>query len=80
LNVSKFEQHGEAGKLPDDAPDPRQMAIYAAWTPDQLWKQASRLREMAWNLEISMTCGEHPEWTQEETLDHVRSLFLHART
>ena len=63
-----------------DLPDPRQMAIYAGWTPEQRWECAVALRSQAWDMKVCFVRQEHPGWTDAQVLDEVRKQFLHARS
>ena len=62
-----------------DLPDPRQLAIYAGWTPEQRWERAVSLRDQAWRLKLAFVRQEHPEWAEADVLDEVRRQFLYAR-
>lgn len=66
-------------RIPDDAPDPAQMALYSAWSPAQRWARAVSLRAQAWALKVCFCRQEHPDWTDAEVAAEVRNSFLHAR-
>lgn len=66
-------------RIPDDAPDSAQMALYAAWSPTQRWARAVQLRAEAWELKTAFCRQEHPGWTKDQVVTEVRRQFLHAR-
>ena len=66
-------------RIPDDAPDPAQLALYMAWSPTQRWARAVQLRAAAWELKKVFCRQEHPDWSDEQVVAEVRRQFLHAR-
>ena len=66
-------------RIPDDSPDPAQMAIYSSWSPTRRWARAVELRAAAWELKKTFCRQENPGWSDEQVLAEVRRQFLHAR-
>ncbi|MBK9087754.1 MAG: hypothetical protein IPL90_01365 [Holophagales bacterium] len=66
-------------RIPDDAPDPAQMALYATWSPTRRWARAVQLRAAAWELKTAFCRQENPGWTEDQIVTEVRRQFLHAR-
>lgn len=63
-----------------DGPSPEQIACYRAMTPAERWKQAERLYWTARRMREAYERSIHPDWTEQQVLDHVRRIFLLART
>ena len=64
--------------LPDDAPDPEQIRLFSAMTPDGRWAVARSLYRTARDLKRAGVEAEHPEWSEEQVLEEVRQQFLRA--
>ena len=64
--------------LPDDAPDPEQLRLFAAMTPGERWAIARSLYRTACDVKRAGVRSEHPEWTDEQVLAEVRRQFLRA--
>ena len=64
--------------LPDDAPDPEQIRLFSAMTPDDRWAVARSLYRTARDLKRAGVEAEHPEWSEEQVLEEVRRQFLRA--
>jgi hypothetical protein len=67
-----------ARDLPDDAPDPEQIRLFSAMTPDQRWAVARSLQRTARDLKKAGVMFEHPEWSDAQVLEEVRQQFLRA--
>lgn len=63
-----------------DRPSPEQIARYRAMTPDERLQQSTRLYWSARRLREAYERTLHPDWTEDQILDHVRKIFLRART
>jgi len=64
--------------LPGDAPDPEQIRLFSAMTPDDRWAVARSLYRTARDLKRAGVEAEHPEWSEEQVLEEVRQQFLRA--
>jgi hypothetical protein len=62
-------------RIPDDAPDPAQLALYKAWSPTQRWARAVQLRAAAWELKKAFCRQENPAWSDEQVVTEVRRQF-----
>jgi hypothetical protein len=72
--------HGRATLEFVDRPSPEQLARYRAMTPGERLRQSDRLYWSARRLREAHERALHPDWTDDEILDHVRRLFLRAGT
>jgi hypothetical protein len=64
--------------LPDDAPDPEQIRLFSAMTPDERWAVAQSLYRTARDIKRAGVRAEHPDWSEEQVLGEVRRQFLRA--
>ena len=64
--------------LPDDAPDPEQMRLFAAMTPEERWAVAQSLYRTARDLKRAAVRAEHSDWSDEQVFEEVRRQFLRA--
>ncbi len=64
--------------LPDDAPDPEQMRLFSAMTPDERWAVAQSLQRTAREVKHAGVRAEHSDWSEEQVLEEVRRQFLRA--
>jgi hypothetical protein len=64
--------------LPDDAPDPEQMRLFSAVTPNERWAVARSLYRTARDVKRAGVRAEHPDWSEEQVLGEVRRQFLRA--
>jgi hypothetical protein len=64
--------------LPDDAPDPEQIRLFSAMTPDERWAVAQSLYRTARDVKRAAVRAEHPDWNDEQVLVEVRRQFLRA--
>jgi len=53
---------------------------YRHMTPAQKWREAVKLREMAWNLKYAAIRNSHPDWSEEKVKEAVKEVFLYAST
>lgn len=67
-----------APRLPDDAPDPEQMRLFSAMTPDERWAVARSLQQTAREVKQAGVRAEHPDWSDEQVLGEVRRQLLRA--
>jgi hypothetical protein len=58
----------------------KQREIFAAMTPEEKLVWSFRLRSQAWELRAAFERQQHPQWTEAQVQDHVRRVFLYART
>ena len=65
--------------LPDEQPDPVQLAVLRRMTPGQRWEVARNLYWSARRLKAAFVRSEHPEWSDAEVEDQVRRVFLYGR-
>lgn len=64
----------------NDRPSPEQIAIYRAMTPAERLRQAERLYWQARRLREAYERSRHPDWTDEQIREHVKRIFMLART
>ena len=62
--------------LPDDAPDPEQMRLFSAMTPDERWTVAQSLQRTAREVKPAGVRAEHPDWSDEQVREEVRQQLL----
>jgi len=67
-----------ASGLPDDAPDPEQIRLFSAMTPDERWTVAQSLYRTARDVKRAAVRGEHPDWSDKQILAEVHRQFLRA--
>jgi hypothetical protein len=63
-----------------DRPSPEQIARYRAMTPAERLRQSERLYWSARRLRAAYERSLHPDWTEAQIQEHVRKIFLRART
>jgi hypothetical protein len=63
-----------------DRPSPEQLARYRTMTPGERLRQSERLYWSARRLREAHERALHPDWTDQEIGEHVRRIFLRART
>jgi hypothetical protein len=63
-----------------DRPSPEQLARYRAMTPGERLQQSTRLYWSARRLREAYERTLHPDWTDDQIVNHVRRIFLRART
>jgi hypothetical protein len=79
---------GEAGELRDspvrraplvdEQPSPEQIAIYRSMNGQRRLEIAEQLFWTARAFKIAGVRYWHPDWTEEEVLEEVNRIFLHA--
>ena len=62
--------------LPDDAPDPEQMRLFSAMTPDERWTVAQSLQRTAREVKHAGVRAEYPDWSDEQVREEVRRQLL----
>lgn len=63
-----------------DSPESVSSAIYSKMSFSQKWEQVCQLRETAWAMKAAGVRALHPDWSDEEVQNQVRSIFLYAVT
>jgi hypothetical protein len=66
--------------LHDEGPDPVQLSVLRAMTPAERWNAANQLYWSARRWKAAYLRREHPEWSDGQVEDAVRSAFLYARS
>lgn len=59
---------------------PEQKRIYQSMTPEQKLRIALDLYHCAWDLKAAGLRAQHPDWSEKQTQEKVREIFLYART
>ena len=78
LGAMTWGEDKRAPGLPDDAPDPEQMRLFSAMTPNERWAVARSLYRTARDVKRAGVRAEHPDWSEEQVLGEVRRQFLRA--
>ena len=66
--------------LRDEQATPEQVAYLKRLTPEERWRAAQRLYWTMRRHKKAFVQSRHPEWSAERVENHVRDIFLHART
>ena len=82
--AGRFALHGGVGHspavpLPDEQPDPIQLAVLRRMTPAERWDVARNLYWSARRLKTAFVRSEHPDWSDVAVEDYVRRVFLYGR-
>ena len=66
--------------LPDEQASPEQIAALRAVPGEKKLRLAEQLYWSARKMKAAGLRAQHPEWTEEQVIEQVRQIFLHART
>jgi len=67
------------GLSPENALDPRMMALYRAATPESKLLAVARLNSVLLGLKEAQLATSHPEWTDGQRQGQLRRWWLGAR-